>query len=139
MKKTLCIFGLGTMLLSLFACSGKGKYAEAKTLLDKQVAVMEDYVSSLEKATSGADVAAAITRYGEATRDLMPQMNALAGKYPDLKNEKEPPAELKPSLDKLKDLGMRMAQASMKSMQYMNDPAVQEAQKKMAESLSSSK
>lgn len=134
MNKTLWIVVLGIVLAGMAGCSGGGKYAEVKTLLDKQVAVMEDYVTSLEKAGSAKDVADAINRYAVASKDLMPRMKALSEKYPEMGQEKEPPAELKPLMEKLKDLGMRMGQASMKAFQYMSDPLVQAAQKNLMES-----
>ncbi len=131
MKRKLWVAVALVAVAGLVSCSGGGKYGEAKEIMTQQVAAMEDYASSLEKATSAADVAAAIERFSEAQRNLAPRMNALAEKYPDLKGEKEPPAELQPLMNQLKELGMRMAQASMKSIQYMSDPAVQEAQRKL--------
>jgi iron-sulfur cluster repair protein YtfE (RIC family) len=130
---------VGMALLALVACSKGGKYGEARELMSQQVSLMENYVSAMEKASSAAEVAAAITRYAESSRELLPKMQALAEKYPDLKGEREAPAELKPLTDKLRELGTRMAQAAMKNVQFMSDPAVQEANRKLAESFTTGK
>ena len=44
--------------------------------------------------------------------------------------------ELKPEMEKMQQVMGRIISASMKSAQYMMDPAVQEAQKKLGEAMS---
>jgi hypothetical protein len=121
------------------ACSGGGKYGEVKSMLNKQLAAMESFAAAMEKAGSAQEVAAALTAYGSAQKELMPAMMELQKKYPDLATQKEPPAELKAEMDKLQQIGQRVAMASMKAAQYMSDPVVQEAQQKLAESMAAMK
>ncbi|HNX98191.1 MAG TPA: hypothetical protein PKK12_10965 [Candidatus Aminicenantes bacterium] len=139
MKRACSLVAAVGFVFTILACSSGGKYGEAKTVLEKQVAGMETFVTALEKAGSSAEVAAAFTGYAETMKVLAPQMKALAEKYPDLKNEKEPPAELKPLMDQIQAISQRMAPATMKAAQYMMDPAVQEAQRKFMEAAASFK
>ena len=136
MKKNLTIVALSLLLVGLAACGGGGKYAEVKSVMEKQVAGMETFISGLEKASSGPEVAAAFSGYADVIKTLAPQMKALSEKYPEMKNEKEMPAELKPIMDKMEELTKRLGAATMKAAPYLMDPAVQEAQKKFMEAAS---
>jgi hypothetical protein len=139
LKKTLWSVVAILFVLGALACSGGGKYGEAKSLMEKQIASLENYVGALEKAGSAADVAAAFNKYADDMKTMGPAMKALLEKYPDLKSEKEPPAELKPLMAKMEELTKRIGPATMKVAQYLMDPAVQEAQKKFMEAASSIK
>jgi len=63
----------------------------------------------------------------------------LQAEFPEMKNQAEPPAELKPEMDKMQAVMGRIISASMKAAQYMQDPAVQEAQRKLGEVMSGAK
>jgi hypothetical protein len=121
------------------ACGGGGKYAAAKSLMDKQINIMSNYADAMEKAGNAQEVAAALTAYANDSKDLIPEMKKLQEQFPDLKNQSEPPADLKPEMEKMKEVAGRIMSASMKAAQYMADPVVQEAQKKLAESMTSMK
>jgi predicted transcriptional regulator len=89
----------------------------------------------MEKAESAQEVAAALNAYAAEQKELVPAMMELQKKYPELMAQKEAPAELKAETEKLQQIGQRIMAASMKAMKYMQDPVVQEAQKKLAESM----
>ena len=139
MSKTVAWAVLVLVVAGFAACGGGGKYGAVKSVMGKQIAVMESFAAAMEKAGNAQDVAAALNAYAAEQKDLMPEMMDLQKKYPELATQKEPPAELKAEMEKLQQIGMRVASASMKAAQYMADPVVQEAQKKLAESMASMK
>jgi len=121
------------------ACCGGGKYGSAKSLINKQIDIMNDYADAMEKAGSAKDVAAALNAYAADSQELIPAMKKLQAEFPEMKNQAEPPAELKPEMDKMQAVMGRIISASMKAAQYMQDPAVQEAQRKLGEVMSGAK
>ncbi len=121
------------------ACGGGGKYGSAKSLINKQIAVMESYADDMEKAGSAADVAKALNEYAAAQKDLIPAMKKFEEQFPEIKEQKDFPAELKPEMDKMQQVMGRIMSASMKAAQYMSDPIVQEAQQKLNEAMASMK
>ncbi|MCX6553894.1 MAG: hypothetical protein NTZ12_02590 [Candidatus Aminicenantes bacterium] len=137
--KPMVWLALALMIGGAVACGGGGKYGEAKTLMGKQLAVMEDFAAAMEKAGNAQEVAAALNAYAAEQKDLIPAMMDLQKKYPELMAQKEAPAELKAEMEKMQQIGQRVAAASMKAAQYMSDPVVQEAQKKFAESMAGMK
>ena len=138
-RKTMAWMAMAMLIASAAACGGGGKYGEAKALMAKQLTAMENYAAAMEKAGNAQDVAAALNAYAADQKELMPAMMELQKKYPELAAQKEAPAELKAEMEKLKEISTRIMSASMKAAQYMADPVVQEAQKKLAESMTSMK
>ncbi len=124
------------MIAGAVACGGGGKYASVKSLISQQIDIMNDYADAMEKAGSAQDVAAALNAYAAGSKDLVPAMKKLQEQFPEMKNQAEPPAELKPEMDKMQAVMGRIINASMKAAQYMQDPAVQAAQKNLAEAMS---
>jgi hypothetical protein len=130
---------MALLVAGLAACGGGGKYASAKSLINKQIAIMESYADAMEKASSAAEVAKALNAYAAAQKDLIPAMKKFQEQFPDMKDQKEPPVELKPEMDKMQQVMGRIMSASMKAAQYMQDPIVQEAQKKLGEAMAGMK
>jgi len=120
-------------------CGKADKFSSARTLIAKQIEIMNRYADAMEKAGSARDVAAALDAYAAGTRDLIPDMKKFQEQFPEMKNQAEPPAELKPEMEKMQAVMGRIINASMKAAQYMQDPAVQEAQKKLGEAMSGMK
>jgi len=121
------------------ACGKGDKFSSARTLIARQIEIMNSYADAMEKAGSARDVAAALDAYAAGTRDLIPAMKKFQEQFPEMKNQAEPPAELKPEMEKMQAVMGRIINASMKAAQYMQDPAVQEAQKKLGEAMSGMK
>ncbi|MBN2345370.1 MAG: hypothetical protein JXO51_03195 [Candidatus Aminicenantes bacterium] len=130
---------MGMMVAGMFACGGGGKYASAKSLMNKQIGIMEHYADAMEKANSAQEVAAALNAYAAEQKDLIPAMKKFQEQFPEMKDQAEPPAELKPEMDKMQQMMGRIMSASMKAAQYMQDPVVQEAQKKLGEAMAEMK
>jgi hypothetical protein len=138
-SKTMAWMVMAVLVVGAAACGGGGKYAQAKSLINKQIAVMESYADAMEKAGSAQEVAAALNAYAAGQKDLIPAMKKFQEQFPELKDQAEPPVELKPEMDKMQQIMGRIMSASMKAAQYMQDPIVQEAQKKLGEAMTEMK
>lgn len=125
-------------IFALVSCGGGGKYAEAKDVMEKQCDLMNNFADDMNKAGNAADAAKAIDNFREGMEKIIPEYKDLESKYPELKGKEEDmPAELKPVMDKMmKEVMPKFASSMGKMQQYMSDPAVQEAYKKMGEAMS---
>ena len=141
MKTGKLMVWLAVLLLigGAFACGKGDKFSSARTLINKQIDIMNSYADAMEKAGNAQAVAAALNAYAASQKDLIPAMKKFQEQFPEMKNQAEPPAELKPEMDKMKEIMGRIMSASMKAAQYMSDPVVQEAQKKLGEAMSGMK
>lgn len=130
---------MGLLVIAAVACGGGGKYASAKALMGKQISIINRYADAMDKANNAQAVVAALNAYAADTKDLIPDMKKFQEQFPEMKDQAEAPAELKPEMDKMQEAMGRMMTASMKAAQYMQDPAVQAAQKKLGEAMSGMK
>ena len=120
--------------LAFVACGGGGgKYAQAKKVISKQIQVFDEFATGMEKADNAKDVAKAMNNYADSMEKLIPMQQELFEKFPELKDQKEPPAELKEEADKIMEISGKIQSAFMKIDQYGDDPDVQKAQKRMEE------
>jgi len=122
-------------LLFLAVGCGGNRYGDCVKLNEKFVQLMQDYVGSLEKATSAKTVAEAMNRFADGMRVLGPKLKEMTEKYPELKDKNNQPEALKASREKAEEVGKRMAGSFMKIMPYMRDPQVQAAQKRVAKAM----
>ena len=141
MKKSKLMLGLVVvlMIVGAVACGGGGKYASARALMGKQISIINNYADAMDKANSAQDVVAALNAYADATKDMIPDLKKFQEQFPEMTDQAEAPAELKPEMDKMQEAMGRMMSASMKAAQYMQDPAVQAAQKKLGEAMAGMK
>ena len=107
--------------------AGSDKYKEADSLLKEMAKAMETFTGSLDKVTTAADAVKAINDFTAGMKTLKPKLKALEGKYPELKDEKEPPAELKGTMKLIEEAGKKMAGSFMKLAQFQNDAGVKKA------------
>jgi hypothetical protein len=135
MKKTILFLCIAVLALGLTACKGGGKYSDVMKVMDKYVASIEKFAASLDGAKSADDVAAALDGLTAATKVLAPEMKAVESKYPEFKDQQNPPEALKPIMDKVTAAYTKMTGAMSKVMQYAQDPKVMEAQKKYQEAM----
>lgn len=105
-----------------------GKYAEVGPVMDEFIGSNEKFIESLDKAASADDVASALDAVTEKLNKLGPQMKAIGEKFPEFKTQENPPAELKPFMDRLGAMMGKMMGALGKAAPYMEDPKVKEAQ-----------
>ena len=131
--KLVALAGVVVLTLGLVSCGG-GKYADAKAAMNDQIAFMDEFVSQVDKAGSGKDVAAAVNRYSEQMNKMFEQSAKLKEKYKGVDLENAP--ELKEEMEKVKASAMKFAQAFMKiGTQYGNDAEVQAAMTKWRETM----
>lgn len=140
MKKVVLFAAVVLFVFGLTACGkGGGKYADVKDVLEKFVVANEKFASALDDAKSADDVVAALTAVTKVTNELAPKMKEIEQKYPELKNQENPPAELKPLTDRLMAAAGKMMSGMQKAMAYASDPKVQEAQQKYQEAMATMK
>lgn len=140
MKKTVLFLCIAVLALGLSACQGAGgKYSDVVKVMDKFVASMDKFAASLDGAKSADDVVTALDALTATTKTLAPEMKAFETKYPEFKNQENPPAQLKPIMDKVIAASTKMMGAMTKAMQYAQDPKVQEAQKRYQEAMALTK
>jgi len=139
MTKRFCASIFVFALLSLVVSCGGNKYGDYVELNEKFVQLFQEYVGSLEKATSANEVAATMSRFADGMQDLGPKLKEMMEKYPELKDKNNQPEALRASGEKAEELGKRMAGSFMKIMPYMRDPQVQAAQKRVAEAMAKMK
>jgi len=133
MKRALFV---SLLILALaFACGKGGKYSDAKAVIDDMVKVTESYIAAMEKAEDADTVATAMNAYAAGMKKLAPRMQEIEKKYPEFKNQDEPPAELAESMEKMGQVMKKMFEVSMKTAKYAEDPKVQAAQKAMQEAM----
>ncbi len=133
--KTVLVVLVIMMALLTVSCAKKDKYALAREVILKQVAILEDYVEAMEKADSAPAVAKAINAYSAAQAKLGPAIKEVQEKFPEMKQEEEPPVELKPEMDKLNEVMNKMYETMAKGAQFMNDPEVMEAQQNLQKAM----
>lgn len=131
MSRLLSVLTILTIFIAV-GCGKMSKYGDVKTILNEMINTSNTYVLSLEKASNGKDVANAMNNYSSAMSIIKPKMVALRAKYPELRDHKTLPDKLKETNSKLQDIMRKLMQTSMKVMpKYVNDPAVQKAQKNL--------
>lgn len=132
MRRALLIVCAVSALAFVAGCS-RGKYADFKDMCDKIATSMDKFAADLEKATNGKEVAAAMVAFETDQAKFKDSQKTLEAKYPEMKDQKDPPAELKPFLAKLEAASKKMGEAMMKVMQnYATDPDVQSAMEKLS-------
>jgi hypothetical protein len=119
----------------LIAGCGGGKYADAKKVNKEYMGLVQRYIDDLDKTENAQDAAKAINRFADGMQDLWPKMKALSEKYPELRDPKNIPEELKEMQTEAAEVGKKMGGSMMKLMPYMQDPEVQKAQKRLQENM----
>lgn len=117
------------------ACSGGGKYADAKKAMREQAVEMERFAARIEKADTGKEAAGILNDYIDRMESMMTHSKALMEKYKGEDLQSVP--ELKEEVARLQSLGMRFGRSFMKiGTTFRDDPEVQaalERMRKMAE------
>lgn len=107
-----------------------GKYAEVGPVMDAFIGSSEKLAAALEGAASADDVAAALDAATATLTELGPKMKAIGEKFPEFKTQDNPPAELKPFMDRIEALMGKMMGAMGKVAPYLQDPKVVAAQER---------
>jgi hypothetical protein len=148
MRKVMILSLAVCLIIGLTACkkSGEaakyaalGKYAEVGPVMDEFIGANEKFVESLDKAASAGDVASALDGVTATLTKIGPQMKAIGEKFPEFKTQDNPPAELKPFMDRLGAIMGKLMGAMTKAAPYMQDPKVVAAQAKYNEAMAAIK
>ncbi len=131
MRRTLSIAVLCVLAAGFLAIGCQGKYADVKKVNREYSEVVQQYVDDLERTENAQDAAKAVNRFADGMEDLWPRMRALSEKYPELRDRKDLPEELKEMQAQSQEMGKKMGAAMTKLMPYMTDPEVQKAQKRL--------
>jgi hypothetical protein len=126
MKKVV-LFAVVGLMLSAGVVYGGGKYAKVKPHIEKMAVSFEKFVTDMEKAANADAVVTALDAFTEVMKVIGPKMREIIKKYPELKDEKTHPEELKPLLKKMDELGKKLFGVMGKIQQFANDPRVKEA------------
>lgn len=115
----------------------KGKYGEAYALIEKTVIAQENYVNELKGVKSSEDFVKAVENYATILGELLPQMEKINEKYPELAMVEQWPEEFKNLETRLNMTAEEMTTLNQETvMKYIAEPGVKEALGKMAEVMS---
>ena len=130
-KKSIVVMLAVALVAMLASCAPK--YADLNDVMGKMIAATDTLVADVDKAADAKAMAAAVTAYTEALKAQQGKFKEVMAKYPELKDAKEPPKELKANVDKLNAMGEKLMAAMGKLQTYAADPEVQAAVQKMTE------
>jgi hypothetical protein len=133
MKKTVLFLCVAVLALGLTACKGGGKYGDVTAVMEKYMAGIDAFAAAMDGVKDADGVVKALNGLTAVTKAVAPQMKAFETKYPELKGQENPPAELKPLMDKMMAVSGKMVGAMGKIQQYLTDPKVLEANTKLSE------
>lgn len=124
---------LGLVLIGfivvLVGCGSK--YSDLVKVDTEYLNATDEYVTGMGKASSAKEMAKVINRYADKMEKLAPRLKEIRKKYPELKNNKTVPEELKPIVKKAEALQQKMAAGYLNMKKYMMDPDVQAAQQRL--------
>jgi hypothetical protein len=133
--KKVALFAVLALIFFAGLVYSNGKYAEAKPIVEKMTVSLEKFIANLERAENADAVVSALDAYTNVMKELAPKAKALLKKYPELKDEKTHPEELKPLLKKMDELGKKMFGVLGKIQQFADDPQVKEANKRFMDTM----
>jgi hypothetical protein len=133
--KKVALFAVLALIFFAGLVYSSGKYAEAKPIVEKMTISLEKFIANLERAENAGAVVSALDAYTNVMKELAPKAKALLKKYPELKDEKTHPEELKPLLKKMDELGKKMFGVLGKIQQFADDPQVKEANKRFMDTM----
>ncbi len=125
-----CVVMVGVLLTG---CGGKADYSEVIEVNERYIDLLESYVGKLDDAGDAASVADAMHELADGLEELIPQMKAVMGKYPELKNRDQQPERVRELTRRAAEVAQEFMGSMRKVMPYMNDPAVQEAQARIGQ------
>jgi len=129
--RALLVVVVAVGLVGCFGCKGGGKYADAKDVMADSMKAMESFAADMDKASDSQAVVKALNAFSKDMAELKPRLQELEKKYPELKDQANPPEELKPIIKQMEGVSGKFTNALMKIFQYANDPEVQKAQEAM--------
>jgi hypothetical protein len=127
-KRMLGLVLIGFIVV-LVGCGSK--YSDLVKVDTEYLNATDEYVTGMGKASSAKEMAKVINRYADKMEKLAPRLKEIRKKYPELKNNKTVPEELKPIVKKAEALQQKMAAGYLNMKKYMMDPDVKAAQQRL--------
>lgn len=144
MKRTILSLALAGLLLSTGIQSfgsekinGDEKYEDAKVVLTDLAVLVEGFTGNMNEAEEAEEIARVLNKFTESMEGLVPKINEIRKKYPELDSEDTHPEELKPLLQRVDKGFQGMMGAYAKVNANIEDPAVMEADTKFKEVMAS--
>jgi predicted nuclease with TOPRIM domain len=132
MKKTTMVLCAGIMAVSLLSVGCGGKYSDVKKVNGEFSTVVKSFSADIEKVENAGDAAKALNKFADNLEELMPKMQALSDKYPELEDETNLPEELQELQAETEEAAQKMVGNMMKLMNYLQDPEVMKAQQRLS-------
>lgn len=132
------IFGILTLILlaafMVYGCGSNGS-SKAESIIKDQVDTTENYVNGISSAKSPQEVVAAIERYTEDMKKMIPELKKFQKKYPEYQQGKIPEG-MEADIKRLEKISAKIPEAMMKITSFMMDGKVQSAMQEMGKELS---
>jgi uncharacterized protein YjgD (DUF1641 family) len=122
------------ILFLMVGCGGR-TYSDYMEANKEFVQLMDEYVASLEKATSGKEITIAMNHFADGMEVLGPKMKAMEKKYAELDDVNNQPEQVRLSLQKAEEVAKKYPVSFSKIMPYMKEPEVQEAFKRVVKAM----
>ena len=130
-----CLGSMGMVILTVLVIACGGKYDEAESTLNEYADAMEDYIGRMEKADSADAVVNAMQDFTENMNTLIPRLQEMNQKFPELASDRNAPKELETVSRRMGELSPKLQSAMMTAMPYMMDPQVQQAMTAQAQAM----
>lgn len=130
-------FSIGIPSFSHVSVSGGEKYEDARVVLTELAVLLEGFVVSMNEAEKPDDIARVLYKFTEAIEGMLPDIDEIRKKYPELNDEETHPEELKPLVQRIDKDFQAMMKAYVKVNANLEDPVVKEADTKFKEVMAS--
>ena len=114
----------------------EAKYDDAKQVLENLAGLLEEFVADMDQAENAKTIAKVLDGFAEDMKELLPGINKIREKYPELDKEDTHPEELKPLLQRIDKDFRAMMKSYGKVNQHIEDPDVKAADEKYKEVMS---
>lgn len=122
----------GAMVFFAASDNAAVPYADVKVMMHRLLKIYRDFVLAVESTDDPEAIASAITRLADSLEILVPEINRLNARYPELENfMTSPPAELKEEVDLLNRTGQLMSDAFLKAAKLQPNRSIDEALKRL--------
>ncbi len=123
----------------LMASCGRGSRSDnPRAVMEKNIQIMDEFSDAMDQADNAGQVVAAMDRYTREVEKLVPRIQAVNERYPEMAQIEQTgnfPEEFKDLEGEFTAMGMKMMRAMVKAMQYGDDPNVQAAQERMMQAV----
>ncbi len=113
------------------------RYSDVKKILSALIKLYEDFIYRVESSDEPVIISENVERFASDLEKILPEMERLNSKYPELKNfYSEPPPELKYESENLQRLEPALTNVFFKINLYRDEPAVKNSISRLQKVLS---